>query len=128
MSKLHPFFAVFFLFGGLLIALGFYILVGLAHMEAGMSAGPVPGGPSITPLVVSFEAFFVCGVVASFLPHAIVRRILAVVAHVALIFAGCYLCHVGLPVVNIITGFILATAVIYAYSWSAMIFRYDRVA
>jgi len=128
MPKLHPICAAFFFFGGLLVAFGFYVLVSLGNMEAGMSAGSVPASPSIIPLVVCAELYFVLGVVASLLPYIIVRRAFATAAHIAQILAVLYLCHIGLPLVNIITGGILFTCVAFAASWWTLTYRSDHVA
>ena len=49
-----------------------------------------------------------------------IRRALAIVAHIALGFAVFYLCHIGLPVINIISEAIFVSAVIYGYSWFIM--------
>ena len=128
MPKLHPFFAAGFFFGGLLVAFGFYVLVTLGNMGAGMSAGSVPASPSIIPLVVCAELYFVLGVIASLLPHIAVRRTLATAAHIAQILAVLYLCYIGLPLVNIVTGCILFTCFVFASCWWTLAYRSDHVA
>jgi hypothetical protein len=128
MRKPHPLFAVSFVLGGLLVGLGFYVLLTLAHMESGMSAGPVPASPSIRPLIVLFELFFLLGVVASLLPQVTARRALGVAAHSALLLAVLYLWHVGLPIVNVISGCILITLIIYAFCWVPMLHGSGNVA
>ena len=120
MPKRYPSLAVVFTLGGLLFAAGFGVLVTLGNMEAGMSAGSVPASPSIVPLVVATEAYFILGVAASFFPQIRARRVLAVVSHVAVVFALFYLCYIGLPVVNIISEAIFGSAVIFGYSWFIM--------
>ena len=125
MPKLEPKFAFFFVFGGVLVAVGFYLLIKFADMEAGMSAGSVPSSPSIIPFIALFELYFLVGLVASLLPRIIVRRTLAVASHVALVSA---LLYVGLPLTNPISIFIWGTAIIYSYSWVIMIRRSSHAA
>jgi hypothetical protein len=104
-------------------------IVGLAHMQSGLSDSATSSpSPSIAPLVVCVEAFFALGIFASLLPYVVVRRILAAVAHVALIFALLYLCHIGLPIVNIISKSILLIFIIYSCCWGLMSWRSTSVA
>jgi hypothetical protein len=120
MPKRHPFLAVAFLLGGLSFAAGFGVLVVLGNMEAGMSAGSVPASPSIVPIVVATEAYFILGVIATLFSQSRARRVLAVASHVALVFTFIYLCYIGAPVFNIISAVILTSVVIYGYSWFIM--------
>jgi hypothetical protein len=126
MPKIHPFFAVSFLFGGLLVAFGFYVLVTLGNMEAGMSAGSVPASPSIIPLVICAELYFILGMIASLLPHITVRRALATATHIAQILAVFYLCHIGLPLVNTISGCILIACVVFGSCWWTLTRRIEH--
>jgi hypothetical protein len=97
-------------------------------MGAGMSAGSVPASPSIIPLLVCAELYFVLGAVASLLPHITVRRALAAGAHIAQILAVLYLCYIGLPLVNIISGCILFASLLFGSCWWTLTHRRDHVA
>lgn len=129
MPKYHPVFAVFFAIGGLLVAIGFYFLAGLANTEAGMFAGSVSGSTrSITRLIVFFDVYFVVGVIASLVRRMKVRWLSALAAHVALLLAVLETRRDGLPVVNVINVAIGITFVMYALCWGVIIRRESHAA
>jgi hypothetical protein len=120
-SKRHPICAVLFVLGGLLVGFGFYVLLTLAHMLTGMSAPGIPQqGPSIMPVIVLFETYFMGGVVASLLTQVGIRRKLAIGSHVALLSVGFYLTCNGVSIMNVITGCVFVTCIVYANCWLIM--------
>ena len=124
----HPLFSAFFFLGGILVAIGFLTLFVLGNMESGMSdAGASTPSPSVAPLIICVESFFILGAIASLSLKMSVRRILAAMAHIALLLAVIYLWHIGLPIVNFATKFIMWIAIIYAYSWFAVALPRDKV-
>ena len=124
----HPLIAAFFCFGGLLIAFGFGFVFVLGNMESGMSdSAGSSTGPSIAPLVLCVESFFVFGIIASRSINIVLRRVLALGAHIALLLAVLYLWRTGAPLINFGSKFIFAVFIIYAYWWIALALPRDTV-
>ena len=121
MPKLHPLIAVLFLLGGLLVVGGLGALFGIGNMEAGMSDSATVGAVvSPTPFLVSFGAYFVCGIVACFVPQILVRGILAALAHIAP-FRVLWLVRVqGWPVQRFFCIIITVIFLVYGACWIFM--------
>jgi hypothetical protein len=124
MLKYRPIFAVLFLIGGLVVIGGLGALFAIGNMEAGMSDSATEGAVvSPTPFLVSFGAYFICGIIASFVPQVIARIFLAFAAHVAPLRVLWLVRHQGWPVERF---FVIITSVIFVLYSLCWIFMFQQ--
>ena len=120
MPKRHPIFAVLFLIGGLVVTGGLGSLFSFGNMEAGMSDGTQGEVISPTPLLVSFAAYFICGIIACFVPQILTRSVLAVLAHLAPFQVLWFVRAEGWPIEKFFCVIIGVIFLVYSSCWILM--------
>jgi hypothetical protein len=120
MTKFHPLIAVLFLLGGLAVVGGLGALFAVGNMEAGMSDGTQGAVISPTPFLVSFGAYFACGIVACFVPQILARGVLAALAHLAPLRVLWLVRAQGWPVQRFFCIIIAVIFLVYGACWIFM--------
>jgi hypothetical protein len=118
MPKFHPVLAVFFVIGGLLTALGFYLFV---HLQSNASVAASENVRRV--IIVFFGMYFACGVIASLIRRMKVRRAAALAAHVSLLLVVLDTHRDGLPIINFVNVAASVIFVIYVLCWGVIVRR-----
>jgi hypothetical protein len=128
MPKRHPSIAVLFVTGGLLINGGLAALLNFGNAEAGMSDSTQSGYSSPMPYLISFGAFFVCGLIASLVPKISARTVLAVLGHLAPFVVLWLIRAEGWQAEVFFLVIIAVIFLFYSWCWIYMLKKRDNVA